>query len=204
VKKTALADFSNIRKDGIIAIKIEEGNSLIDVLLTDGAMQICLVTREGLCVKCEESDIRSMGRSAAGVAGIRPGKDDHVVSLTAVDLTAQLLVVSENGLGKRTPFDEYRLTNRGAKGVTTMNVTDKTGKVVAALGVHDTDELMLMTSRGQSVRIRVSDIRETGRNAQGVRLMNLSEGELVQDVASVVSVEESGSASPDETGDADQ
>jgi len=202
VKKTALADFSNIRKDGIIAIKIEEGNSLIDVLLTDGAMQICLVTREGLCVKCEESDIRPMGRSAAGVAGIRPGKDDHVVSLTAVDPTAQLLVVSENGLGKRTPFDEYRLTNRGAKGVTTMNVTDKTGKVVAALAVHDTDQLMLMTTKGQSVRIRVSEIRETGRNAQGVRLMNLGEGELITDVATVVNEDDNGVDAPSDTGDA--
>jgi len=193
VKKTALEDFKNIRKDGIIAVKIEEGNDLIAVLLTDGAMQICLVTHEGMCVKCEETDIRAMGRNAAGVAGIRPEEGDYVVSLTAVDPTAQLLVVSEKGLGKRTPFEEYRLTNRGAKGVTTMNVTEKTGKVVAALAVHDDAELMLMTDKGQSVRIRISEIRETGRNAQGVRLMNLSEGETIQDVAAVVSDSEDGS-----------
>jgi DNA gyrase subunit A len=192
VKKTALSDFQNIRKDGIIAVKIDEGNDLIDVVLTDGTKQVCLVTHEGMCVRCEETDIRPMGRNAAGVAGIRPEEGDFVVSLTTVDPTAQLLVVSEKGLGKRTPFDEYRLTNRGAKGVTTMNVTEKTGKVVAALAVHNDGELMLMTDKGQSVRIRVNEIRETGRNAQGVRLMNLAEGETIQDVACVISDEEEG------------
>jgi DNA gyrase subunit A len=186
VKKTELADFKNIRKDGIIAVKLDEGNDLIQVILTNGSSEICLVTSEGMCVKCEETDIRPMGRAAAGVMGIRPGETDHVVSLTAVDETAQLLVVSENGLGKRTPFEEYRKTNRGAKGVTTMNVTEKTGNVVAAMAVHEEDELMLMTSSGQSVRIRVADIRQTGRNAQGVKLMNLSEGETIQDVAKVI------------------
>ncbi|MEY4484034.1 MAG: gyrase subunit [Verrucomicrobiota bacterium] len=193
VKKTALNAFRNIRKDGIIAINIEEGNDLIQVILTDGSKQICLVTHEGQCVKCEESQVRDMGRGATGVRGIRPDADDFVVSLTAVDLTAQLLVVSENGLGKRTPFDDYRLTSRGTKGVTTMNVTDKTGKVVAAMAVHDTDELMLMTSKGQSVRIRVADIRETGRNAQGVKLMDLGKGETVQDVARVIPDEDDAS-----------
>lgn len=186
VKKTTLEEFKNYRKGGIIAIKIDEANDLVDVVLTDGSKQICLVTHEGMCVRCEETDIRPMGRNAAGVAGIRPAPGDFVVSLTTVDMTAQLLVVSENGLGKRTPFEDYRLINRGGKGVTTMNVTGKTGKVVAALAVHDADELMLMTNRGQSVRIRVAEIRETGRNAQGVRLMNLNEGEQIQDVATVM------------------
>jgi DNA gyrase subunit A len=111
-----------------------------------------------------------------------------------VDFTKQLLVVSENGLGKRTSFEEYRLTNRGGKGVITMNVTEKTGKVVAALAVADSDELMLMTSRGQSVRIRVSDIRETGRNAQGVKLMDLKKDETIQDVATVIAEEEEAAA----------
>jgi DNA gyrase subunit A len=189
VKKTALEEFKNYRKGGIIALKIEEGNELIDVVLTDGSNQICLVTREGMCVRCEETDIRSMGRAATGVMGIRPGEGDYVVSLTVVDMTAQLLVVSENGLGKRTPFEEYRLTTRGAKGVTTMNITEKTGALVTAMAVHDSDELMLMTSKGQSVRIKVGGekgIRETGRNAQGVKLMNLNEGETIQDVAKVM------------------
>jgi DNA gyrase subunit A len=131
-----------------------------------------------------------VGRNSIGVRGIRVEEGDFMVSLTAVDFTKQLLVVSENGLGKRTSFEEYRLTNRGGKGVITMNVTDKTGKVVSALAVAETDELMLMTSKGQSVRIRVSDIRETGRNAQGVKLMDLKKDETIQDVATVIADEE--------------
>ena len=119
--------------------------------------------------------------------GITLDDGDFLVSCITNEAGAMLLVVSENGLGKRTAFDEYRLlTNRGGKGVTTMNVTEKTGKVVAAKVVHDKDELMLMTTKGQSVRIRVCDIRETGRNAQGVKLMGLNEGETIQDVATVV------------------
>jgi DNA gyrase subunit A len=149
-----------------------------------------MTTHEGMCVRCEEEDIRSVGRNSIGVRGIRVEEGDFMVSLTAVDFTKQLLVVSENGLGKRTSFEEYRLTNRGGKGVITMNVTDKTGKVVSALAVAETDELMLMTSKGQSVRIRVSDIRETGRNAQGVKLMDLKKDETIQDVATVIADEE--------------
>jgi DNA gyrase subunit A len=145
VKKTALAAFKNIRKDGIIAINIDESNELIQVILTDGSEEICLVTNHGMCVRCNEDQIRAMGRTAAGVRGIRPAEGDFVVSLTAADPDAQLLVVSERGLGKRTPFNDYRLTNRGTKGVITMKVTDKTGKVVAALAVRDEDQLMLMT-----------------------------------------------------------
>jgi DNA gyrase subunit A len=110
-----------------------------------------------------------------------------------------MLVVSENGLGKRTPFEDYRLTRRGGKGVITMNVTEKTGKVVTALAVADSDELMLMTSKGQSVRIRVAEIRETGRNAQGVKLMDLKDGEFIQDVATVVAEEDE---TPDEVTEA--
>ncbi len=190
VKKTGLDAFKNIRKDGIIAINLEEGNDLVQVILTDGQSQVCMTTHEGLCVRCEEDDIRSVGRNSIGVRGIRIDEGDHLVSLTAVDPSKQMLVVSENGLGKRTPFEEYRLTRRGGKGVITMNVTEKTGKVVAALAVADSDELMLMTSKGQSVRIRVAEIRETGRNAQGVKLMDLKDGEFIQDVATVVAEEE--------------
>jgi DNA gyrase subunit A len=190
VKKTSLDAFKNYRKDGIIAINIEEGNDLVQVILTDGKSQICMTTHEGMCVRCEEEDIRAVGRNSIGVRGIRVEEGDFMVSLTAVDFTKQLLVVSENGLGKRTSFEEYRLTNRGGKGVITMNVTDKTGKVVSALAVAETDELMLMTSKGQSVRIRVSDIRETGRNAQGVKLMDLKKDETIQDVATVIADEE--------------
>lgn len=190
VKKTGLDAFKNIRKDGIIAINIEEGNDLIQVILTDGQSQLCLSTHEGMCVRCEETDIRATGRASMGVRGIRVEDGDFLVSLTAVNHEKRMLVVSENGLGKRTAFEEYRLTNRGGKGVITMNVTEKTGKVVTALAVADSDQLMLMTSKGQNVRIRVSDIRETGRNAQGVKLMDLKKDEVIQDVAIVIADEE--------------
>ena len=189
VKKTALDAFKNYRKDGIIAINIEEGNDLVDVVLTTGESQICFATREGMCLRCVETDIRAMGRGAAGVRGIRLDEGDCLVALTAVEPDTQLLVVSENGLGKRTPFEDYRLINRGGKGVKTMSITEKTGKVVAALAVHDEDELMLITSKGQNVRIRVGGdkgIRETGRVAQGVKLMNLKKGETIQDVTTVI------------------
>jgi DNA gyrase subunit A len=146
-----------------------------------------------MCLQCEETDIRPVGRNSIGVRGIRLEEGDYLVSLTAVEPNKQLLVVSEKGLGKRTPFEEYRLTNRGGKGVTTLNVTEKTGKVAAAMAVHDDDELMLITSKGQNVRIRVGGekgIRETGRNAQGVKLMDLKKDETIQDVATVIAEEE--------------
>ena len=197
VKKTALEEFKNYRKDGIIAIKLDEGNDLVDVMLTDGNKEVCLVTHEGMCVRFHETgddpaspNLRPIGRATGGVRGVTLDEGDYLVSCVTNEPGTMLLVVSENGLGKRTPFDEYRLINRGGKGVTTMNVTGKTGKVVAALAVQNTDELMLMTNKGQSVRIRVSEIRETGRNAQGVRLMNLGEGEIIQDVASVITEDE--------------
>ncbi|MGV3663978.1 MAG: DNA gyrase subunit A [Prosthecobacter sp.] len=193
VKKTALEEFKNYRKDGIIAIKLDEGNDLVECVLTDGNKEICLVTHEGMCVRFHETgddssspNLRPIGRATAGVRGITLDADDFLVACLTNEPDTMVLVVSERGLGKRTKFDEYRMTNRGTKGVITMNVTDKTGKVVAAKAVHDKDELMLMTTRGQSVRIRIQDIRETGRNAQGVRLMNLNEGESIQDVATVV------------------
>ncbi len=190
VKKTALEAFKNYRKDGIIAINIEEGNDLVDVVLTNGNSEICFATREGMCLRCVETDIRAMGRGAAGVRGIRLDEGDSLVALTAVEPGTQLLVVSEKGLGKRTPFEDYRLINRGGKGVKTMSITDKTGKVVAAIAVHEDDELMLITSKGQNVRIRVGGdkaIRETGRVAQGVKLMDLKKDELIQDVTTVIS-----------------
>ena len=201
VKKTALEEFKNYSKSGIIAIKLDEGNDLVNCVLTDGNKEVCLVTHEGMCARFHETgddpsspNLRAIGRNTAGVRGITLDEGDYLVSCITNEPDTMLLVVSENGLGKRTPFDDYRLlTNRGGKGVTTMNVTEKTGKVVAALAVHETDELMLMTSKGQSVRIRAGGekgIRETGRNAQGVRLMNLKEGEIIQDVATVIAEED--------------
>jgi DNA gyrase subunit A len=187
VKKTKLSDFRNFRKDGIIAIKIEEGNELIDVKMTNGADDISLVTSKGYAVRTSEENIRSMGRPSAGVAGIRPGEGDYLVSLAVVDNSEQLLVVSEKGLGKRTPFEDYPTKGRGGKGVITMKVTEKTGLVVKALRVSEDDEIMLMTDAGQSVRISAASARLTGRNAQGVILMKTKDGETIQDIARVVS-----------------
>jgi len=186
VKKTALHDFRNYRKDGIIAILLEEHNELIGVRLTSGDDEIVLVTHEGLSIRFHEQDARAMGRASAGVMGIRPVEGDFVVGLARVTSGATLLVASENGLGKRTPFDDYRKQARGGKGIITMKVTDKTGPVVGAVTVTEEEELMLMTSTGQSIRIRVNEIRETGRNAQGVKLLTLKEGEKLQDVAIVI------------------
>lgn len=200
VKKTKLSDFRNYRKDGIIAIKIEEGNELIDVKMTDGSDEISLVTSKGYAVRTSEDNIRPMGRPSAGVAGIRPGEDDFLVSLAVVDNSEQLLVVSEKGLGKRTPFEDYPTKGRGGKGVITMKVTEKTGRVVKALRVSEEDDVMLMTNTGQSVRIQASSARLTGRNAQGVILMKTKEGEAIQDIARVVNEDEDDA---EESGDTD-
>ncbi|KAB2639591.1 MAG: DNA gyrase subunit A, partial [Verrucomicrobia bacterium] len=183
VKKTALNDFRNYRKDGIIAIILEESNELIGVRLTSGSDNIVLVTHQGLSLRFHEDDTRSLGRGTAGVMGIRPVEGDFVVGLALVTQGSTLLVASENGLGKRTDFEEYRSQSRGGKGIITMKVTDKTGPVVGAVTVTNADELMLMTSTGQSIRIRVGEIRETGRNAQGVKLLTLKEGEKLQDIS---------------------
>ena len=136
-----------------------------------------------------------------GVMGIRPREDDYVVGLAIVTEGCHLLVASENGLGKRTPFDDYRKQTRGGKGIITMKVTDKTGKVVGAVTVTEEDELMLMTTTGQSIRIRVSEIRETGRNAQGVKLLTLKEGEKLQDVSIVIPDGEDPDSAPTSTDD---
>ncbi len=193
IKKTNLKDFRHILKKGIIAIKIEEGDELIDVKLTNGEDEIVLVTHEGLSLRCHEQQVRDMGRSSRGVWGIRPQEGDHVVTLGVVDPEAMLLVASEKGIGKRTAFEEYRAQTRGGKGIITMKTTKKTGKVVGALVVREEDELMLMTSAGQSVRIKVSGVRPTSRNTQGVKLMNLKKGEVIQDIARVIVDEEENS-----------
>jgi len=186
VKKTSLHEFRNYRKDGIIAIKLEEGNELIGVRLTSGKDEVVLVTRRGLSLRFKEEEARAMGRATAGVAGIKPGEGDYVVGLTLVTDDATLLVASERGLGKRTPFDEYRVQSRGGKGIITMKVTDKTGELAGAVGVYEEDELMLMTSGGQSIRIRVDEVRAAGRNTMGVKLLTLGKGEKLQDIARVI------------------
>ncbi|MBK1828761.1 DNA gyrase subunit A [Haloferula rosea] len=196
VKKTSLHDFRNYRKDGIIAIKLEEGNELIGVRLTSGQDQAILVTRKGMSLRFPEDQARSMGRATAGVTGIRPVEGDYVVSLALVTEDSTLLVASENGIGKRTPFDDYRVQSRGGKGIITMKVGEKTGDVVGAVTVEEQDELMLMTTGGLSIRIRVSEVREAGRNTMGVKLVTLKEGEKLQDIARVIPEEEDEDAEP--------
>jgi DNA gyrase subunit A len=195
VKKTALEDFQNVRKGGIIAINIEEADSLIEVRLTSGHDEMVLITKEGMSIRFSEENVRSMGRNTTGVRGIALEKTDAVVALAIVNLQAQLLVAGENGLGKRTGFDEYRLQSRGGKGIITMKTTDKTGGVIGALTVSDSDELMLITTKGQMVRTRIREIRETGRNAQGVKLMDLPGNEKLQAIAPVVSEDQEDSES---------
>lgn len=185
IKKTAVVDFRNYRKDGIIAIKLDDGNELIDVRLTSGSDDVVLITKSGLSLRFNEEQARSQGRATSGVFGIRPRGEDCVIGLALVSDEQKLLVASENGIGKRTSFDDYRQQSRGGKGVITMKCTEKTGQVVGAAAVADDDELMLMTTGGQSIRIRVSDVRETGRNAQGVKLVTLNEEEKLQDISPV-------------------
>jgi DNA gyrase subunit A len=187
VKKTSLEDFANCRKGGIIAIGIEQGDNLIEVKLTSGASEAVLITREGMSIRFEEMDVRSMGRPATGVRGISLDKDDVVVALAVVDTNATLLVAGEHGIGKRTAFEEYRLQSRGGKGIITMKTNEKTGRVVGALTVIDKDEIMLLTQQGQMVRTPVKDIREAGRNTQGVKLINLTAGDKLTAIARVIS-----------------
>jgi len=190
VKKSNLSDFKNIRKGGIIAIQIEAGDRLIDCKLTSGLDEIVLITHEGMSIRFNEEELRDQGRNTVGVWGIRPEKDDFVVGAALVNKDAMLLVAGENGLGKRTTFDEYRIQSRGGKGVITMKTNDKTGGVAGALTVRDADELMLITNKGKMVRTRVAEIRETGRNAQGVKLIDLRENESLQGIAPVVASED--------------
>ena len=185
VKKTALSEFRNYRASGIIAIRIEEGNELVGVKLTTGSDDICLITSGGFCVRTSENTIRQMGRNSAGVLGIRPREGDYLVSLVVVTPEMQMLVASEKGQGKRTQFEEFATKGRGGKGMIAMKVTEKTGRVVEALAVAEDDEIMLMTNGGQSVRTRVSEVRSLGRSTQGVRLIGVKGGELLQDVARV-------------------
>jgi DNA gyrase subunit A len=189
VKKTALEDFGNVRKGGIIAIGIEQGDTLIDVKLTSGHDEVVLITYDGMSIRFKEEDARAMGRPAVGVYGIDCADNDRVVALAIVDPQATLLVAGENGIGKRTAFDEYRVQSRGGKGIITMKTGDRTGGVVGALTVKETDEIMLITAGGQMVRTAVAPIREAGRNTQGVKLLTLEQNDKLQAIAPVVGEE---------------
>jgi DNA gyrase subunit A len=199
VKKSNLSDFKNIRKGGIIAIQIEEGDRLINAKLTTGTDEVVLITKDGMSLRFSEEELRDQGRATVGVWGIRPEPGDIIVDMAIVSPDTMLLVAGENGIGKRTPFDDYRKQSRGGKGIITMKTGDKTGDVVGALAVRQQDELMLITNKGQMVRTPVSEIRETGRNTQGVILIKMRTGEKLQSIAPVVSQEAESEAVPDET-----
>jgi len=204
VKKTRLDEFANVRKDGIIAIGIDASDALIDVKLTSGEDQVVLITKEGMSIRFAEAEVRSMGRAAVGVRGISLDPGDAVVALAIVVPDATLLVAAENGIGKRTPFDRvlddgtvesvYRLQSRGGKGIITMKSNERTGALVGALTVRDADEIMLITTGGQMVRTFVKDIRETGRNAQGVKLIDLDGNDKLQAIAPVISEQQAEAA----------
>jgi DNA gyrase subunit A len=198
VKKTALSEFANVRKGGIIAIGIDASDALISVKLTSGADDVVLITRDGMSIRFHESDARAMGRPAAGVRGISVAAEDQVVACAVVVPDATLLVAGENGVGKRTAFDEYRVQSRGGKGIITMKTGEKTGAVIGALTVRETDEIMLITNQGQMVRTFVKDIREAGRNTMGVRLVNLGEGDRLQAIAPVISEQQEDAAVAEE------
>ena len=186
VKKTALMAYSNPRSSGIRAIALEENDSLIGVRLTDGDQEILLSTVDGQAIRFKEEQVRATGRGTLGVIGIRLEQDDQVVSMEVLRPGASLLTVSDNGMGKRTATDEYRLQGRGGRGLITMKTTDRTGRVVGVQQVVDEDQLMLITDGGKIIRLRVADIRTIGRNTQGVRLIDLDNGERVVSLARLV------------------
>ena len=191
IKKTLLEAYSRPRQKGVNAITIKEGDSLLEAVLTDGDNDILLAARKGKCVRFHESDARSIGRTATGVRGISIEDDDEVVGMVCARTDANyleshhIMVVSENGFGKRSSLEDYRTTSRGAKGVKTINITDKTGDLIAIKMVSDDNDLMIINKSGITIRVSVSDIRVAGRATQGVKLINLREGDTIAAVCVV-------------------
>ena len=222
VKKTELAEFSNPRPSGIIAINLDSNDELIGAKLTDGKQMIFLASHEGQAILFRETEVRSMGRAAGGVNGMDLGKGDYVVSMDAVQpdfgiiakeynkstqnldelesdelresLTSLMLTVAEKGYGKRTPLAEYRVTSRGGKGVINVKTTDRNGSVVAALQVREDSDVMIITGQGKVIRVHSAEIREAGRSTQGVRLLRLEEGDRIAAAAAILEEEENGAA----------
>ncbi|MBS1913182.1 MAG: DNA gyrase subunit A [Bacteroidetes bacterium] len=186
VKKTQIRDFANIRSSGIIAINLNDGDSLVATRLTDGDNDIVIGTFLGMAVRFRESDVRDMGRGATGVRGVTLADGDHVIEMVAVKRAdSNLLIVSQNGYGKRSQVSDFRLTKRGGKGVISMNATEKTGNVVAMKEVGDADDIVVMTEKGMVIRQHIAEIRVLGRNTQGVRLIRMNEGDRITGVAVV-------------------
>ena len=196
IKKTSLEAYSRPRANGVIAITVRDGDELLDAVLTNGNSEILLAGRNGRCCRFDESDARALGRTASGVRGINIEDDDEVIGMIAYDPTAEdaaehsLLVVSEHGYGKRSDFNEYRKTNRGGKGVKTLNITEKTGSLVAMKNVTDENDLMIINRSGLTIRMAVSDIKVAGRATQGVRLINIKDGDSIAAISAVNKGEE--------------
>jgi DNA gyrase subunit A len=207
IKRTPLSEFANIRSNGIKAFDIDEGDELGWVLRTRGNDDIILVTREGQSIRFNEKDATSRSRAAGGVKALvfKEGKpNDAVVTAAVVDEEASLLVVSAKGFGKRTKLDDYRVQGRGGSGILTMDVTDKTGVIVGAEVVENDDRLLVMTQNGKGIRIRVKEIRTTGRVAQGVKLIDLAASDQVRSIARIIQGADDGDLDPDETAEETQ
>jgi DNA gyrase subunit A len=196
VKKTDLTAFSNPRPSGIIAMGIEEGDAVIAVELSDGKEQIFIGTCDGMAIRFNEEDVRSMGRSAYGVRGITLREGDEVVAMEVVREGGTVLTVAQNGYGKRTELEEYRLQSRGGVGIINIQTSDRNGKVVGIAYVHDDDEVMLISQQGMILRMKAGDIRTIGRATQGVRLIEMEEGDNVVSVAKMPEREDDDSDGP--------
>lgn len=191
IKKTALESYSNIRRNGINAINLVENDRLVDVKLTNGSQEILIGTHNGQAIRFNETNVRDMGRTATGVRAVNLAKGDYVIGLVAVTRpSATILVVTEKGYGKRSDLADYRVTNRGGKGVITVKTTDKVGKMISIKEVTDSDDLMIITTKGILIRQKVQEIRVMGRNAQGVRVIRLGEGDTISAVAGIAEEEE--------------
>lgn len=196
IKKTSLEAYSRPRTNGVIAITVRDGDELLEAVMTNGHSEILLAGRKGRCCRFDESDARALGRTASGVRGINIDEDDEVIGMITYDPTAEdagahsILVVSEHGYGKRTDFEEYRKTSRGGKGVKTLNITEKTGALVAIKNVTDENDLMIINRSGLTIRMAVSGIKVAGRATQGVRLINIKDGDSIAAVSAVNKSEE--------------
>jgi DNA gyrase subunit A len=188
VKKTSLEQYSRPRSNGINAITIKDDDELLEAKLTTGNSQVLIAVKSGKCIRFEEGKTRPMGRNASGVRGIRlKDSSDEVIGMISVnDMDSDILVVSENGYGKRSSLEDYRITNRGGKGVKTISITDKTGNLVSIKNVSDGDDLMIINKSGIAIRMEVSDLRVMGRATQGVKLINIKDNDSIAAVAKVV------------------
>ena len=204
IKKTSLEAYSHPRTAGVNAVNLRDGDELVEALLTNGSEEIFIAAREGRCCRFDETDARPMGRNSTGVRGINIEDDDEVIGAINYDPKAEdaaehtVLVVSENGFGKRTDFDEYRITKRGGKGVKTISITEKTGKLIAIKNVTENNDLMIIEKSGLTIRMEVSDIRVAGRATQGVKLINIKNGDSI---AAISTVEKSGEEEQQDAGE---